>query len=163
MLGAATDRALTRAHRVARGFPSECSGAFALSEPSKAAARSYAPEQFVRRREEPGAWRREPYAPIPGAGSHAMNPGRRRMQAKAGRHAYWRRNLELISRLMAVWFVVTFVVAFFARDLGFNFFGWPFSFWVGAQGALVVYVLLVWFYAHAMSRLDREHGVAEDE
>jgi putative solute:sodium symporter small subunit len=33
-----------------------------------------------------------------------------------------------------VWFVVTFVVAYFARDLNFNFFGWPFSFWVAAQG-----------------------------
>jgi putative solute:sodium symporter small subunit len=33
--------------------------------------------------------------------------------------------------------VVTFVVGFFARDLNFNFFGWPFSFWVGAQGSLM--------------------------
>ena len=38
--------------------------------------------------------------------------------------------------LLAIWFVVTFVVAYFARDLTFNFFGWPFSFWVAAQGAV---------------------------
>jgi hypothetical protein len=31
---------------------------------------------------------------------------------------------------MAIWFVVTFVVGYFARDLNFTFFGWPFSFWV---------------------------------
>ena len=64
--------------------------------------------------------------------------------------------------LLAVWFVVTFVVSYFARDLNFNFFGWPFSFWVGAQGALVVYCLIIGFYAWYMNRLDIQHGVDED-
>jgi putative solute:sodium symporter small subunit len=34
---------------------------------------------------------------------------------------------------------------------------------VGAQGALVVYVFIIWFYARTMNRLDQEHGVAESE
>ena len=76
--------------------------------------------------------------------------------------AYWRRTLRLTAALMVVWFVVTFGVAFFARDLSFHFFGWPFSFWVGAQGALIVYVLLVAVYARAMARLDEAHGMGED-
>ena len=59
--------------------------------------------------------------------------------------------------------VVTYVVGYFARELSFTFFGWPFSFWVGSQGALVVYVLIIWFYANYMNKLDREHGVAEEE
>lgn len=79
------------------------------------------------------------------------------------REVYWQRNLRLTALLLAVWFIVTFGVAFFARELSFSFFGWPFSFWVAAQGALIVYVLLVWFYARSMDRLDREHGVAEEE
>jgi putative solute:sodium symporter small subunit len=79
------------------------------------------------------------------------------------REVYWQRNLRLTALLLAVWFIVTFGVAFFARELRFSFFGWPFSFWVAAQGALIVYVLLVWFYARTMDRLDREHGVAEEE
>ena len=58
--------------------------------------------------------------------------------------------------------VVAFVVGYFARDLSFIFFGWPFSFWVGAQGALIVYVLIIGFYAWYMNRLDQEHGVAEE-
>ncbi len=70
---------------------------------------------------------------------------------------YWRKNLRLTVVLMVIGFVVTFVVAFFARDLNFKFFGWPFSFWMAAQGALVVYVALVWFYARYMDRLDREY------
>jgi putative solute:sodium symporter small subunit len=64
--------------------------------------------------------------------------------------------------LLAIWFVVTYVVSYNARDLRFSFFGWPFSFWVGAQGALVVYVLIIVYYAHYMNKLDQEHGCAEE-
>ena len=76
---------------------------------------------------------------------------------------YWRKSLSITAWLMLVWFVVTFGVAFFARDLSFSFFGWPFSFWVGAQGSLVVYTVIIAFYAHYMNKLDIEHGVAEEE
>ena len=85
------------------------------------------------------------------------------MQMTESHRQYWRKNLQITAVLLALWFVVTFVVSFFARDLSFNFFGWPFSFWMAAQGSLVVYVGIIWFYARTMNRLDQEHGVAEDE
>lgn len=85
------------------------------------------------------------------------------MQLREKHRQYWSKNLRITSILMAIWFVVTFVVGYFARDLNFNFFGWPFSFWVGAQGALVVYVALIGIYARYMNNLDREYGVAEAE
>ncbi len=78
-------------------------------------------------------------------------------------HEYWRKNLRITSILLAIWFVVTYVVAFYARDLSFNFFGWPFSFWMAAQGSLVVYVAIIAYYAHYMNKLDQEHGVSEEE
>jgi len=76
---------------------------------------------------------------------------------------YWQRNLKITAILLVIWFLVTFVVGFFARDLTFNFFGWPFSFWVGGQGALIVYLVIVGFYARHMNKLDQEYGVAETE
>jgi putative solute:sodium symporter small subunit len=85
------------------------------------------------------------------------------MQVTENHRRYWQKNLNLTAILMCIWFVVTFVVGYFARDLNFTFFGWPFSFWVGAQGALVVYVLLIGYYARTMNKLDQEHGVAEEE
>jgi putative solute:sodium symporter small subunit len=83
------------------------------------------------------------------------------MASSDARRAYWRKNLVLIGVLLAIWFVVTFVVAFFARELSFSFFGWPFSFWVAAQGAVVVYVVLIGVYARVMNRLDREQQSAK--
>jgi len=76
---------------------------------------------------------------------------------------YWRQNLRITAVLMVIWFLVTFGVGYFARELNFTFFGWPFSFWVGGQGALIVYVLMIWYYARTMNRLDQEFGVAEGE
>ena len=80
----------------------------------------------------------------------------------AQRQRYWRRNLQLTAGLLLLWFLVSFGVAFFARELSFSFFGWPFSYWVGAQGAILVYLGIVALYALVMDRLDRSHGVAED-
>ena len=79
------------------------------------------------------------------------------------RQAYWRRTRRLTAVLLVAWFVVTFVVGWYARELSFNFFGWPFSFWMGAQGSLIVYMLIIWYYARTMNRMDTEYGVAEEE
>ncbi len=85
------------------------------------------------------------------------------MQLTESQERYWQKNLRITGVLLAIWFVVTYGVGFFARDLNFTFFGWPFSFWVASQGALVVYVAIIWFYARYMNQLDIEHGVAEEE
>jgi len=85
------------------------------------------------------------------------------MQSDARRQEYWSRNLRITAILLFLWFVVTYVIGYFARDLSFNFFGWPFAFWVGAQGALVLYVWIIWYYARYMNQLDKEFGVDEGD
>ena len=69
----------------------------------------------------------------------------------------------LASSLLAIWFIATFVMGYYARDLNFDFFGWPFSFYMAAQGSLIIYVLIIWFYARYMNKLDREYGVDEGD
>jgi putative solute:sodium symporter small subunit len=73
------------------------------------------------------------------------------------KRAYWRRTQRITLILLALWFAVTVGIGYFARELQFPFFGWPFSFWAAAQGALVVYVLIIAVYAWVMNRLDRAH------
>jgi putative solute:sodium symporter small subunit len=85
------------------------------------------------------------------------------MELSARHQEYWRKNMRVTAILMVIWAFVTFVLGYFARELSFNFFGWPFSFWVGGQGALVVYILIIGFYARYMNRLDREYDVQEGE
>lgn len=86
------------------------------------------------------------------------------MQLTEKHREYWRRNLNLTGVLLAIWFVVTFVASFFARELNeITILGFPLGFYMGAQGALIVYVLVIWFYARSMNKLDREYGVHEGE
>ena len=76
---------------------------------------------------------------------------------------YWRKTLNITGILLVIWFVITFVVGYFARELSFSFFGWPFSFWMGAQGSLALYIVIIGYYAWYMNKLDIEHGVEETE
>jgi putative solute:sodium symporter small subunit len=86
------------------------------------------------------------------------------MQLTHKHQEYWRRNLRITGILLAIWFVVTFVVSYFAREfVTFTFLGFPFGFYMGAQGALIIYVVIIWFYARYMNSLDREYGVHEGE
>jgi len=85
------------------------------------------------------------------------------MQLTEKQKEYWSKNLRITAILLFIWFVATFVVGFYARDLSFNFFGWPFAFYMAAQGSLIVYVVIIWFYARYMNNLDVEYGVAEGE
>lgn len=64
----------------------------------------------------------------------------------------WRRNLFWIGLAFVLWFAVTYLVAWFARDLAFEVVGWPLSFWVAAQGAPLVYLLIVVLYGWLMNR-----------
>ena len=86
------------------------------------------------------------------------------MQLTEKHKQYWLKNLRLTGILLAIWFVVTFVLGWFARDLqSITFFGFPLSFFMGAQGAVLIFVFLVWYYAYRMDRLDREYEVHEGD
>ena len=77
---------------------------------------------------------------------------------------YWRKNLVLSGILLFIWFLVTYVMAWYARPLAeINFFGWPLSFYMAAQGSLIIYVIIIAVYAWQMRKNDIEHDVAEGE
>ena len=76
---------------------------------------------------------------------------------KPSGEAYWRANLRLCAGLGMLWLAATFGVAWFAADLSrVEFLGWPFGFYMAAQGSLIVFVVIVWLYARIMARRDRE-------
>lgn len=86
------------------------------------------------------------------------------MQLTERHQEYWKKNITLTAVLLAIWFVVTYVAGFFARELNeIVLFGFPLGFYMGAQGALIVYVVIIFYYANRMNRMDREYDVAEKE
>ena len=45
--------------------------------------------------------------------------------------------------LLTIWAISTFASIFWARDLQQVFMGWPFNFWLGAQGLVILYIFIV--------------------
>jgi putative solute:sodium symporter small subunit len=88
--------------------------------------------------------------------------GAERTELSEPYRTHWRRNRQITVVLLLLWTAVTFGLGYLAGDLQFDFFGWPFSFWVAAQGAPLVYVAIVWWYARAMDRIDRDAGLEDD-
>jgi len=86
------------------------------------------------------------------------------MELTAKHQEYWRKNLVITAILLFIWFVVTFVEGWYARELNaFSFLGFPFGFYMSAQGSLIIYVVLIGIYARYMNKLDIEYDVQEGE
>ena len=86
------------------------------------------------------------------------------MQLTQKHKEYWQRNLRMTGILLAIWFVVTYVVSFYARELNeVTVLGFPLGFYMGAQGSLVFDVVIIWYYAKYMNTLDQEYGVHEGD
>ena len=78
--------------------------------------------------------------------------------------AYWSATLRLISIVLVVWFIVSYLAgiilapALNSIQLG----GYPLGFWFAHQGSMYVFVALIFYYAYAMDKIDREFDVHEE-
>jgi putative solute:sodium symporter small subunit len=81
------------------------------------------------------------------------------------KQAYWRANLRVAAGLLIVWFTVSFGFGILlagplnAIELG----GFKLGFWWAQQGAIFVFVVLIFVYSALMKRLDRKHGVSDED
>ena len=77
--------------------------------------------------------------------------------------AYWKANLRLMTGCLIVWFIVSYgfgiilVEPLNAISLG----GYKLGFWFAQQGSIYTFLVLIFFYAYRMNKLDIEHGVDE--
>ena len=80
------------------------------------------------------------------------------------KEAYWRYNMRLTFVLLAIWFVVAYLLGgIFAGALNaFTFLGFPLGYYVAAQGALIVFVIEIALYARLMNKKDLEYGIVEE-
>ena len=78
--------------------------------------------------------------------------------------AYWKANLRLVTVLMVIWAVTSFGLSILFRPLlaGIEIGGTDLGFWFAQQGSILVFLVLIFFYAWRMNAIDREHGVDEE-
>ena len=76
---------------------------------------------------------------------------------------YWSRTSALMWMLLALWFVFSFGIHFFAPTLNqIRILGFPMGYYMAAQGSLIVFVAMCFYNARAQNRIDEEFGVSDE-
>ncbi len=85
-------------------------------------------------------------------------------RARQNQQAYWRANLRLVGICLVIWFTVSYGFGILLVDVlnRVSLFGIKLGFWFAQQGSIYVFLVLIFYYAHAMNALDRKFGVQED-
>jgi putative solute:sodium symporter small subunit len=78
--------------------------------------------------------------------------------------AHWAATSRLTIIMLAIWAFFSFFIHMFAGSLnGIKILGFPMGFYMAAQGSLIVFVAMLFWFAKAQDKIDREYGFAEDE
>lgn len=86
------------------------------------------------------------------------------MSPKSDQHKrYWRQNLRYLKLLLIIWFLASYGAAIIFKDLLDQLVigGFPLGFWMAQQGAIYVFVILIFIYVGLMNRLDKKYDVNE--
>lgn len=76
---------------------------------------------------------------------------------------YWSKTSSLMWIVLAIWFVFSFGIHFFVTGLNSIVIGgFPLGFYMAAQGSLIVFVILIFWFATRQNRIDEEFGVTEE-
>lgn len=77
--------------------------------------------------------------------------------------AYWKKNLKYLTILLSIWFVVSYVFGIILVEQlnNIRLGGFKLGFWFAQQGAIYVFVILIFVYVRWMNKLDKEFDVDE--
>lgn len=86
------------------------------------------------------------------------------MQSTGSAADYWKANLRLLLLCLIIWFVVSYGCGILLVDVlnTISLGGYPLGFWFAQQGSIYTFVVLIFFYASRMNKLDRKFDVHED-
>jgi len=83
-----------------------------------------------------------------------------RAEVKARLDAYWKANIRLITILLIIWFAVAYIPPLMINQLNqIVIAGFPLGYYMGSQGSLIVFVILIFYYASRMNKLDEQYGL----
>ncbi len=80
------------------------------------------------------------------------------------RHDYWTKNLRLIGLCLVAWFMASIGFSILLRpalsDIKIG--GTDIGFWFAQQGSILSFVVIIFFYAWRMNKIDHEFNVDDD-
>ncbi|MGB5868542.1 MAG: DUF4212 domain-containing protein [Arcobacteraceae bacterium] len=73
---------------------------------------------------------------------------------------YWSTNIKLIIKTLIIWFVVSYLCGIILVDVlnTIQLGGYKLGFWFAQQGAIYVFVILIFWYSAKINKLDEEYN-----
>ncbi|MFT4610985.1 MAG: putative solute:sodium symporter small subunit [Glaciecola sp.] len=77
--------------------------------------------------------------------------------------AYWKENIKYVIILLIIWAIVSYGAGIVFKDElnRFRLGGFKLGFWFAQQGAMYVFVILIFVYVRLMNKLDKKYGYDE--
>jgi putative solute:sodium symporter small subunit len=77
---------------------------------------------------------------------------------------HWERTRGLMLVMLVLWIIFSFVIHMFVGQLNtIKFLGFPLGFYMAAQGSLIAFLVMLFYFAYAQDKIDRQEGVAEED
>lgn len=78
---------------------------------------------------------------------------------------YWKKNIQIVSILLIIWFLASFGFGIILADYldEISFFGFKLGFWFAQQGSILIFVAIIFIYIRSMKKLDQEFKENIDE
>ncbi|AST93712.1 DUF4212 domain-containing protein [Sutcliffiella cohnii] len=82
---------------------------------------------------------------------------------KAVADAYFKEKNRYIAIYLIIWFAVSYGIVLFAESLQFTMPGlnFPFHYFMGAQGSVLVFIILLFVNAKVSDKIDAKYGIDE--
>ncbi len=76
---------------------------------------------------------------------------------------YWKKNIQYVLSLLAVWFIASYGCGILlVNQLNtIKIGGFKLGFWFAQQGAIYIFVVLIFIYVWLMNKLDKDFNVDE--
>ena len=86
------------------------------------------------------------------------------MKEDLSSQAYWKATLALLTKVLIIWFLVSFGAGILFADMlnNIKLGGYPLGFWFAQQGSIYIFIVLIFYYAKRMGDIDRKFDVHED-
>jgi putative solute:sodium symporter small subunit len=100
----------------------------------------------------------------PEAAVFRRRPREKTSMSESTAEVHWAKTSKLMILMMVLWAFFSFFVHMFVTPLnGIKIMGFPLGFYMAAQGSLIAFVVMLFWFARAQDKIDRECGFAEDE
>ena len=80
----------------------------------------------------------------------------------SNKEKHWEKTKGLMIITLVIWFIFGYLIFMFGSSLNnSSFLGYPLAYYMCAQGSIVVFVVLIFWFANKQEKIDEEFGFTE--